>query len=365
MKDAVKLSNYRAQIEYYERKVFDLRQLIEISKGLNSTLEYNLLIESILLTCMGQMQLVKAGIFLKRNIDDRFFALHRNHKGFELDREIDYSISKDSPLAERMFAEARCFTWDEVRKDKSMDKAEVRMLASIAPSLLVPLKGKGKFHGFIVLGDRISCKEFCEEEMEYLMDIASLAGIAIENAYLYEVATTDMMTRLKIHHYFQTILAEEIEISRRNAQPMALLMIDIDNFKRFNDEHGHLCGDLVLKNVASLVKHNCRQIDTAARYGGEEIAVILGRTEMGYALNVAERIRRQIEASSVTHDGKELKATVSIGVAELDPAIEETNNTIITRADTALYYSKHHGKNRVSYSRTQDDCGEIDAYQED
>ena len=86
------------EIEQYERKIFDLKQLIEISKGLNSTLEYNVLIDSILLTCMGHMQLIKAGIFLQKGLDQSHFYLHRNYKGFDLDHRIEYEIPADSAV---------------------------------------------------------------------------------------------------------------------------------------------------------------------------------------------------------------------------------------------------------------------------
>ena len=85
-------------IDKYEKKIYDLKQLIEISKGLNSTLDCNILIDSILLTCMGQMQLIKAGIFLQKEIDPDVFVLHRNYKGFELDHSIEYEIHSDSSL---------------------------------------------------------------------------------------------------------------------------------------------------------------------------------------------------------------------------------------------------------------------------
>src|SRR4030066_1688028 len=88
--------HFPAEIEQYERKIYDLKQLIEISKGLNSTLEYNILIDSILLTCMGQMQLFMAGIFLRKSIDQNSYFLHRNYKGFEIDHSIEYELEADS-----------------------------------------------------------------------------------------------------------------------------------------------------------------------------------------------------------------------------------------------------------------------------
>lgn len=335
-------------IDQYERKIFDLRQLIEISKGLNSTLEYNMLIESILLTCMGQMQLIKAGVFLKKSLDDSSYVLHRNYKGFELEHHGEYEIAADSPVITIFEDHERCWTLQELEEELKDKKEAIVCFSSIAPNLIVPLKSKGSLNGIIILGDRINNNSFSADEKSYLLDIASLAGIAIENAYLYEVATTDMMTKLKIHHFFQRILAEEMEKSKRRERPLTLMMIDIDHFKSFNDEYGHLCGDLVLKEVASIVKGSCRQIDIAARYGGEEMAIILPKTDVYAAIMAAERLRRNIENAYVLHDGKTLSVKVSIGLTELH-ADDRSNSDIIQRADRALYMSKKKGRNRVSY----------------
>ena len=208
---------------------------------------------------------------------------------------------------------------------------------------------KGEINGIIILGDRINDELFIESEIEYILNIASLAGIAINNARLYEMATTDMMTKLKIHHYFQTILIEEINRSTKYDRPLSLIMADIDHFKQFNDKYGHVAGDEVLKNVASVFKENIRLIDIGARYGGEEFAVILPKTDINEAIIVAERIRSSIESSSLRFNEEVLNVTISVGVAQFDPAIDNTKQSFIERADRALYISKEEGRNRVSF----------------
>src|SRR5512136_2227232 len=105
--------HFPAEIEQYERKIYDLRQLIEISKGLNSTLEYNILIDSILLTCMGQMQLLMAGIFLRKGIGHENYALHRNYKGFEIDHSVEYELEPDSQVVSFIERNFKCYTLEE------------------------------------------------------------------------------------------------------------------------------------------------------------------------------------------------------------------------------------------------------------
>ncbi len=339
---------FPVEIDQYERKIYDLKQLIEISKGLNSTLEYNILIDSILLTCMGQMQLLMAGIFLSKGIGHENFTLHRNYKGFELDHTIDYDLAPDSAVVRHIEKTFRCYTLEELEKDLVSDHS-LDLLRMLNPLLITPLISKGILNGIIILGDRINEKSFSENEKEYLLDIASLASIAIHNAALYEMATTDMMTKLKIHHYFQTLIVEEMDRAIRLSRPLSIIMSDIDHFKDLNDSYGHQSGDIMLVHVARIIKESIRHIDVASRYGGEEFAVILPGTEIHEALIVAERIRQNVEKLTVEYDNRDLKATISIGVTQFDPEIDKSKNSMIERADKALYLSKRNGRNLVSF----------------
>ncbi|MFH0974591.1 MAG: diguanylate cyclase DgcA [Spirochaetota bacterium] len=341
-------SDLLQKLEICERKIYDLNQLIEICKGLNSTLiDSSKLIDSILLTCMGQMQLIKAGIFLKKDIGQNIFVLHRNYKGFELSHSKEYEIDSESALVVFMENNFKCYELSELVKIFSNDPA-LNTMKLVNPCLIVPLKGKNKINGIIVLGERICNKPFTQEEKEYLMHIASLAGIAIHNAYLYEIATTDMMTRLKSHHYFYTSLIEEKEKSVKNKSHLSLIMFDIDHFKDFNDTFGHICGDIVLKEVGQTILAKIRRIDIAARYGGEEFALILPETGIEEAYLIAERIRTSIEQLKIDYEGKTMYITISGGVTELFPKIDIDYMTFVDRADKALYISKENGRNRTT-----------------
>lgn len=336
------------EIEQYERKIYDLKQLIEISKGLNSTLDYNTLIESILLTCMGQMQLLKAGIFLKKGLNSDSFSLHRNYKGFEVDHSREYDIPAHSRLISFLEDSAFCYSLEELQEYISGERGgEVFRL--LDPSLIVPLMSRGEAKGVIILGERINQGPFNENEKEYLMNIASLAGIAINNARLYEMATTDMMTHLKIHHYFHAALDEEFNRALHFDRPLAMIMADLDHFKKVNDTYGHMAGDTVLVRVAQIIKDNIRLMDVAARYGGEEFAVILPKTDMTDALIVAERIRENIQDEIFHHEDKSIKITISMGISVLDADRDSGKTDLIERTDKALYMSKDGGRNAVSF----------------
>ncbi len=168
-----------------------------------------------------------------------------------------------------------------------------------------------------------------------------------ENAL--SAAITDKLTGLYNHTYFKHYLGLEIKRSQRQDQQVALIMIDVDNFKQFNDTLGHMAGDAVLKEIASLIKKSIRDIDFAARYGGEEFSVIIPNAHRQCATLVAERIRRAIgtyEFSNTFSPGIST-ITVSQGVA-IFPKDALTMNDLIQKADTELYRAKREGKNCVS-----------------
>lgn len=334
----------------YEKQIFDLKQLFEISKSLNSTLDYGILIESILYTIMGQMKVLKAALYTKKGLDSTCFNLHRNFKGFELEHEHDYSIPEDAP-AMRLFArETRCWTLAEIQA-RLGDLGGLEVLASMEPCLLVPLKAKGVVNGLILLGEQIISEEFTAYEKDYLLNIAILASIAISNAFLFEMTTTDMMTKLRMKHYFYTVLLDKMEESAFTEKPLSVIMCDIDHFKNFNDTYGHSCGDEVLKSVARHIQNQTRSVDVAARYGGEEFCMLLPDTDAATAEIIAERIRKGIEIMAIEYEGQKMSITLSLGVAQYDPNRDLTGKSVIDRADKAMYLSKQSGRNRTMVSR--------------
>jgi diguanylate cyclase (GGDEF)-like protein len=170
-----------------------------------------------------------------------------------------------------------------------------------------------------------------------------------EQVRLYEMVITDEKTGVRNYHYFRIRLGEEFERARRYVKDLALVMVDIDDFKALNDRHGHLVGDAALKDVAQILVEGQRSIDVVARYGGEEFALILPETNRDAALAAAERARARVAGHAFPGaDGKPLSLTVSCGVAVYPAAELVTKEDLIRRADQALYRAKGAGKNRVS-----------------
>jgi diguanylate cyclase (GGDEF)-like protein len=193
-------------------------------------------------------------------------------------------------------------------------------------------------------------RPFNDDERALVTSLAGQAAASLENVQLHEQvrrqAVTDELTGLSNHRRFQEALEAELERARRFEQPLGLLMLDVDNFKKVNDTYGHPQGDEVLRAVARILRACSRDVDEPARYGGEEMAVILPQTDLEGAYLAGERVRREIEELEVPRldgDGV-LRITASLGVAS---TVGAPKDELVACADKALYEAKHSGKNRT------------------
>lgn len=169
------------------------------------------------------------------------------------------------------------------------------------------------------------------------------------NERLREMATKDGLTGLNNHRFFQEALDREISGAVRYRNPLSLILLDIDHFKKINDTYGHQTGDLVLKEISAVMADTVRDADIVARYGGEEFAAILPETDIQGAAILAERLRRVVEKTTIQCDGQTIQVTISLGATTLTPRTGIENKTLfIGAADKALYHSKSTGRNRIS-----------------
>ena len=173
---------------------------------------------------------------------------------------------------------------------------------------------------------------------------------------LERLSTTDSLTGLSNRRHLMNLLTHEMDRAKRAEQPFSILMLDVDHFKKYNDEHGHQAGDEVLACVSAVLRDSIRSYDCAARYGGEEFLVMLSATSLGRAQEAAERIRKQIGAELFERG----PVTISIGVAEY-PAHGDSATSIIGQADAALYEAKRAGRDRVRCAGAKGDKGKAKA----
>jgi diguanylate cyclase (GGDEF)-like protein len=230
-------------------------------------------------------------------------------------------------------------------------QADGSFVASVA---LGPIEPGGRIRGLITVVR--TERPFDEGDRDILRSLAAQATLALENVELhYQVrrqAVTDELTGLANHGRFQELLQAEIEQVRRYRHPVGLIMLDLDDFKSINDTYGHQQGDVVLKHVARVLHEASRDVDVPARYGGEEMAVILPHTGLEGAYAISERLRVAIGALRIPRldGGEALRITASFGVAS---SSEGDKDALIADADGALYAAKREGKNRTVRAQRQ------------
>ena len=214
---------------------------------------------------------------------------------------------------------------------------------------IVPLTCQDRVVGVLNLADKMQNESFDCQDIALIELFSQLVGASIGNIKLFEriqrQATTDGLTGLVNHKTFYEILEKELWRSRRYGGQIALIMVDIDNLKRINDTYGHRAGDKVIKEISRRVKECIRQIDTAARYGGDEFAIILPNTSLNDAIFVAERMVDAVSRSPTSWQKEQIPLSISVGLGQYDA---DTNPEDITScSDQALYTAKLAGKNTV------------------
>lgn len=217
---------------------------------------------------------------------------------------------------------------------------------------IVPLKAKDKVNGIILADNFITKKPITKDDLRMLIMLSNQAGLAIENSQLYEKTVlrshSDYLTDLWNHGYFQYLLQEKLEKAIINKASLSLIIIDIDDFKIYNDTLGHQAGDNILKEISVLLRNYSRKMDLVCRYGGEEFSLILPSTSKQEAFLIAEGLRQDIEKHHFIHEEilPQKKLTISIGLAGY-PQDGSSPNQLIAAADKALYQAKHKGKNNT------------------
>jgi len=229
--------------------------------------------------------------------------------------------------------------------------------ANLKSAALVPLPRKDRATGALCFGSRDPTRFTRHHGTDFLAHLGAVAAVCVENAVnrtrLLRAGITDFLTGWANRRYLQQRLKEELARAQRRGGSIACLMIDIDRFKSINDGYGHMAGDNALKEVAHRVESQIRSMDTAARFGGDELTIVLPEAGAAEAVTLAERIREVIAAVPFTLTAQiERNLTVSIGVAAVAPGRLETDlkpvaDRLLADADAALYRAKAMGRNRV------------------
>lgn len=230
--------------------------------------------------------------------------------------------------------------------------------AELASVAMIPLTHRRKLIGSINLGSTDAGRFTRGHAADFLAHLGIIASYCVDNtinrARLLRSGFTDVLTGWHNRRYLQVRLNEELARARRDHTHVVCLMLDVDHFKRINDNWGHAAGDAVLQDLANRIDAQVRASDVAARYGGEEFVVLLPDTDNESGMLLAERIRKAVSASKYSlPGGKKVAVTASIGIAGVSPDPDSTDlktagDSLIARADVALYKAKSGGRNQVA-----------------
>lgn len=341
------ISGKEEEISSTEKKLLRYAALREVSEALSVALDLDNV--NTIIVDRAQKTLDKPGRVLLYLVDavKQELALSASKNGEKIkEKRGDFfdrwTLKHRKPLIiESLLKEFR-FPAEEIERSKE----------SFRSLIAAPLVSENKVIGMLRM-DSPAESEYTQDDLRLLGIISDLGAVAVQNALLYsktqELAITDSLTGLAVRRYFLERFKKDLLRTAQNKGALSLLMLDIDHFKDFNDRYGHAAGDLILKHVSRSIRSMVREGDMAARYGGEEVSLLLFGTDKKQAAADAEAIRKRIEKQPLLLRRQMVRITVSIGVASFpeDAAVEED---LIKTADERLYKAKAQGRNRVCAS---------------
>jgi diguanylate cyclase (GGDEF)-like protein len=333
-----------------DRENQDLKEILEIAFQITAQLEIENVIKNVVWSFVSKFQTETVTVAMPGDIDENAVSVI-TYRGLKKE-EASATLPPILPMLAFLDKDEYSQIPFSYFRDNFPDKVMVEKLAELATDVIVPLRTDKGSIGILLLPKNGTGQTYGLQDIQYITRIVRFASIALENASLFRQATTDRMTGLFSHHFFEKTLDEELERARRYKSTFSLVMFDIDHFKKFNDTYGHLQGDRIIRDIAKLLCKSIRQVDFPARYGGEEFAVILPAVDVKGATVVAERLRKRVETHPFPSfdGGAALHVTISVGVTEFEAESAYAPSEIIREADRALYQSKERGRNMVTVS---------------
>lgn len=337
------------EVEKLKKQVKKLYEVLEANRDLSSTLNLTLVLERLLEKAKEVIEAEASSLMLvdeeKQELYFHTVLGEKSEKLKNIRLKIGEGISgwvaqnKEPVLVEDCSNDPRFYK-----------KADQESGFKTRSMICVPLIFRKRVLGTIQVLNKTNERNFNEEDLKIFQIMADQAAIAIENARLHTLATIDNATGLYRKEYFLMRLKDEYNRFFYTGTPMSVLMSDIDYFKKVNTEYGHIGGDIALKELAKVILnviHETREDDIAGRYGGEEFSVLMPASDEKRALEIAETIRKKIEAHRFNIEGREAKITISIGIASLPLHKDYIKDyeDLIKLADEALYLCKDRGRN--------------------
>ena len=353
------MSGANKQPEILERELKGLKDLLNVAQVVVSSLDLDEVLQNILHSAMTLMDAPAGTIALYDETSGKL-QLHAHAGLSEAFTAHDRWTVKPGGLTFEILDRGELFVVEDTEQAKFFNNP-LAIREGIRSLIAVPLKMQRRIVGVLYVDDFVP-RSYMRDRLEILSALGSFASMSIDNARLHqrtlELACTDGLTGLYNQRQFKKIFAEEVARAARYGKPLSIILLDVDDFKKFNDAYGHPNGDIVLQQMARLLRELLRESDMIFRYGGEEFVVLLPETSFPATLRVAERIRIFIETETPRFLDRITAShgvTVSVGVATFPEDGDNVANLFKT-VDDFMYQAKRLGKNRVYYREREGLC---------
>ncbi|MDH3454039.1 MAG: sensor domain-containing diguanylate cyclase [Desulfuromonadales bacterium] len=334
-------------------QVQGLKGILSVAQVVVSSLDLDEVLQNILHSAMAVMDM-PAGTVALYDADSSQLELHAHAGLSEKFVALDRWRVNPGGLTHQILDRGELFIIKDTEAADFFNNP-LAIKEGIRSLIAVPLKIHKRTIGVLYLDD-FKPREFFEEKLEMLSILTSFATMSIDHARLHEkttqLACTDGLTGLYNHRQFKKSFSDEVARANRYNKTLSIILFDVDDFKKFNDTYGHPNGDIVLQEMANMLRELLRDCDTIYRYGGEEFVALLPETALSEAVKVAQRIRIFVETESprfLTGITKTHGITVSVGVAAL-PGDGQEAASLLKSVDDLMYKAKSQGKNKVYYN---------------
>lgn len=345
--------------EILEQRLKGLKDLLSVAQIVVSSLDLDEVLQNILHSAMTIMDMPAGTIALYDEGAEKL-ELHAHAGLSETFTAHNSWTVKPGGLTHEILERGELFVIEDTERAEFFNNP-LAVKEGLRSLIAVPLKMQRSIVGVLYVDDFVP-RRFPQDKLELLSVLGSFASMSIDNARLHqrtlELACTDGLTGLYNQRQFKKVFAEEMARAGRYSKPLSIILLDVDDFKKFNDAYGHPNGDIVLQQMAGLLRELLRGSDLVFRYGGEEFVILLPETAFPATLRVAERIRVFVETETPKYLNlitASSGVTVSIGVASF-PEDGDTMAALFKTVDDLMYEAKRHGKNRVYYRGREGQC---------
>jgi len=310
-----------------------LEEVLSIEAGLNSLLRYNKLIDFVVEKTAKILEAQKCSFML---FDEKAQELClKGHVGLQEELAINCRHKIGESIAGSIAQQGEPVLVLDIETDPRFARSN-RPRYQNKSFMSAPIKIGDRLLGILNVADKLNA-DFTSLDLKILIMIVRQVGVALESSRIHREVTylsiTDSLTGIFNHRHFTTVLDHEIERAKRYESPLSILLIDMDDFKSYNDQFGHLEGDILLITLGQTINKNIRKVDVACRYGGDEFVVILPEASAEQAKKVCEKIKQEVKGLTLKRT-----VTVSIGVATYKPPMNRYD--FVQRADAMLYEDK-------------------------